>query len=90
VSEPAARLRVRVQPRAGANEIAGVRNGVLVVRVTAPPEGGRANDAVRKVIARRLRVGVRSVELVQGASAREKTLLIHGFVAEELDAALGL
>ena len=51
MSEPATRLRVRVQPRAGANEIAGVRNGVLVVRVTAPPEGGRANDAVRKVIA---------------------------------------
>ena len=90
MSEPAARLRVRVQPRARANAIAGVRNGVLVVRVTAPPEGGRANDAVRKVIARRLRVGVRSVELVQGASAREKTLLIHGFSAAELDAVLGL
>ena len=58
---------MRVQPRAGANEIAGVRDGVLLVRVTAPPAGGKANDAVRKLIARRLRVGVTRVEIVRGA-----------------------
>jgi uncharacterized protein (TIGR00251 family) len=71
-------LRVRVQPRAGANEIAGVRDGVLLVRVTAPPAGGEANAAVRKLIARRLQVGVTRVEIAKGAGSRDKVLRLHG------------
>ncbi len=90
VSTRAARLRVRVQPRAAANEIAGARDGVLLVRVTAPPADGRANDAVRKLIARRLRVGVTRVEVVRGASARDKVLQISDFSDEEAHTALGL
>ncbi|HME04066.1 MAG TPA: DUF167 domain-containing protein, partial [Solirubrobacteraceae bacterium] len=37
---------VRLQPRARTNEIVGERGGVLLVRVTAPPVDGRANDAL--------------------------------------------
>jgi len=90
VTAKGARLRVRVQPRAAANEITGVRDGVLQVRVTAPPEGGKANAAVRRLIARRLRVGVTRVEVVRGASAREKSLQIEGFTDDGLRSALGL
>jgi uncharacterized protein (TIGR00251 family) len=79
-----AELRVRVQPRASANEIAGVRDGVLLVRVTAPPADGKANDAVRKLIARRLRIGVTRVEIVRGASTRDKVLRLHGVPDEQL------
>jgi uncharacterized protein (TIGR00251 family) len=89
VNEPGARLRVRVQPRARANEIVGVRDGVLLVRVTAAPTGGQANDAVRKLIARRLRVGVTRVAVARGSAAREKTLSVQGFSDEELVRALG-
>ena len=88
MNRPPARLRVRVQPRAAANEIAGFRGGVLVVRVTAPPAGGRANQAVRKLIARRLRVGVTRVEISKGAATREKLLQISGLSDEEVRAAL--
>jgi uncharacterized protein len=80
-----AELRVRVQPRASANEITGVRDdGVLVVRVTAPPAEGKANDAVRRLIARRLRVGVSRVEIVRGGAARDKVLRIEGVTQEQL------
>ncbi len=82
----AAELRVRVQARAAANEIAGVRDDVLLVRVTAPPADGKANAAVRKLIARRLRVGVTRVEIVRGGSAREKVLRIEGVTREQLQA----
>ena len=78
MSDDAVELRVRVHPRASANQITGVRDGVLLVRVTAPPADGKANDAVRKLVARRLRVGVTRVELVRGAGAREKVLRLHG------------
>jgi hypothetical protein len=50
------RIQVRVQPRARENEISGERDGALVVRVTAPPAEGKANDAARKLLAKRLGV----------------------------------
>jgi uncharacterized protein (TIGR00251 family) len=90
VSEPAAELRVRVQPRAAADEITGFRDGMLIVRVTAPPADGKANAAVRKLVARRLRLGVTRVELVRGHAAREKVLRVHGLSDEGLRAGLGL
>ena len=86
----AARLRVRVQPRAAANEIGDVRDGALVVRVTAPPAEGRANEAVRKLVARRLSVGVSRVEIVRGAGARDKVLRVEGVSQAQLRAAFRL
>jgi uncharacterized protein len=90
VSEDAVTLRVRVQARARADEIAGERDGALLVRVTAPPEGGRANDAVRRLIARRLRVGPTRVAIVRGAAARDKVVRVDGVSAAAANRALGL
>ena len=82
----AGRLRVRVQPRAAANEVAGSREGVVLVRVTAPPAGGKANDAVRRLVARRLRIGVTRVQVVRGAGTRDKVLEVEGLTDAELRA----
>jgi uncharacterized protein (TIGR00251 family) len=79
---------VRLQPRARANEIVGERDGALLVRVTAPPVAGRANDALCRLIAKRARVGVRRVSIVRGAAAREKVVRVEGVGAEELRKAL--
>lgn len=83
-------MSVRVQPRARADEIVGERGGALLVRVTAPPEGGRANDAVRRLIARRLRVGVTRVEIVRGGSARDKVVRVAGVPQAQAHRVLGL
>jgi uncharacterized protein (TIGR00251 family) len=83
-------IAVRLQPRARANEIVGERDGVLVVRVTAPPVDGRANEALCRLIAKRARVGVRSVSVVRGAGAREKLVRVEGIGAVRLRTALGL
>jgi uncharacterized protein (TIGR00251 family) len=82
-------IAVRVQPRARANEIVGERDGVLVVRVTAPPAEGRANEALCRLIAKRARVGVRRVSVVRGAGAREKVVRVDGIDEGTLRAALG-
>jgi len=71
------RVRVRVTPRAARNEITGEREGVLQVRVTAPPEGGRANLAVCRLVAKRFGVAPGRVSVVRGAGAREKLLAIE-------------
>jgi uncharacterized protein len=80
-----ARLSVRVMPRASRNEIAGLRDGVLIVRVTAPPEGGKANSAVAEVIAAALGVPKSAVALVRGASSRAKLVEIAGASQEDID-----
>jgi uncharacterized protein len=80
----ACEIAVRLQPRAGATEIVGEREGVLVVRVTAPPVEGRANDALCRLIAKRARVGVRSVSVVRGVGSREKVVRVRGVAAPEL------
>jgi uncharacterized protein (TIGR00251 family) len=85
-----ARIAVRVQPRSRRDEIAGERDGALLVRVTAPPVEGKANDAVRKLLAKRLRLAPSRVSVVRGASARDKLVEIEGIDAEALRRELGL
>src|SRR5438132_14026874 len=83
-----AEIAVRLQPRARADEIVGERDGVLIARVTAPPLQGRANLALRRLIAGRARVGIQRVEIVRGASHREKLIRVHGVSPEQLRRAL--
>jgi len=84
----AAELRVRVTPRAGSNEVTGERDGVLLVRVTAPPEGGKANAAACKVIARALGIAPSRVTVARGAGSRQKSLRVEGVDQRRLKAAL--
>lgn len=86
----ACEIVVRLQPRARANEIAGERAGALLVRVTAAPVEGQANEALCRLLAKRARVGVRSVSIVRGAGSREKLVRIEGLTESELRSALGL
>jgi uncharacterized protein (TIGR00251 family) len=75
-------LDIRVQPRASRNaiEIDGER---MTVRVTAAPESGKANDAVVALLAKRLGVPKRSVQIVRGLKSRDKRIRIDGTSASE-------
>jgi uncharacterized protein len=77
------RLAVRVQARARRNEIAGVRGGSLLVRVTAAPVEGKANAAVCRLLAKRLGLAPGRVAVVRGASSRDKLVEIDGVEAEQ-------
>ena len=76
-------VRVRVQPRAARDELVGERSGALVVRVTAPPAEGRANDALRRIVAKAAGIAPSRTVLVAGASARDKLLRLEGLPAAE-------
>jgi uncharacterized protein len=73
-----AQLRVRLTPRAHRDAIEGVRDGLVMARVRAPPVDGRANAALVKLLAKRLGVPPSRVELVRGQSAREKLVRVDG------------
>jgi uncharacterized protein YggU (UPF0235/DUF167 family) len=84
------KIAVRVTPRARADEIVGERGGLLLVRVSAAPEDGRANAALCRLLAKRAGVGVRFVSVVRGAGSREKIVRVDGISAEGLRLALKL
>jgi uncharacterized protein (TIGR00251 family) len=84
-----ATLRVRVSPRASRNAVAGERDGALVVRVTAAPVEGAANEALARVLARVLHVPASAVAVRRGASGRDKLLHVSGLDAATLVARLG-
>ena len=76
-------VSVRVAPRAGRNRIDGVvaeadGGAALKVAVTAPPEDGKANDAVIALLAKAWRLPKASFRVVRGATARRKTLHVEG------------
>ncbi len=74
----AVRLTVRVTPRSGRESLDVGAGGVLSVRVTAPPEDGKANAAVCRVVADALGVPKTAVSVVRGHTARTKTLEVCG------------
>lgn len=83
-------LDIRVQPRASRNaiEIDGERPDVkpgakIMVRVTAAPESGKANDAVVALLAKRLRVPRRSIRIVRGHKSRNKRISMEGISTED-------
>jgi uncharacterized protein (TIGR00251 family) len=71
-------LRVRVQPRSSRNALAGEREGALVVRLTAPPVEGRANQALARILADALGIAPSAVQLLRGNSGRDKLVAIAG------------
>ena len=83
------RLTVRVTPRAARDRVDGFdADGVLRLRVTAPPAEGEANAAVVKLLSRALGLPARDVVLVSGATARRKMFDVP-VSAEEIAARLG-
>jgi uncharacterized protein (TIGR00251 family) len=81
-------LRVRVQPRASREELAGERAGALVVRLTAAPVGGEANAALVRFLARTLGRPASALHLVRGTGARDKLVRVDGVSAASLRARL--
>jgi uncharacterized protein len=81
-------LAVRAQPGARKNAIVGEHGGALKVSVTAPPEDGRANEAITHLLRDWLGLKRSQVELIGGATSRNKQFLIRGVSTEELTALL--
>ncbi len=74
-------FEIKVTPRAARDEIAGERDGCVLVRVRAAPDAGKANEAVRRLIAAELGVRAAEVELLRGERSRRKTVRVLGLAA---------
>jgi uncharacterized protein len=80
--EGAVILSVRVQPRASKDEVAGVMEGALKVRLRAPALEDRANDALCEYLAELLKTSKSAVRILSGHHSRSKRVEVRG-VAEQ-------
>jgi uncharacterized protein (TIGR00251 family) len=83
-------IKVRVQPRASRTEIAGEHAGAIKLRVAAPPVDGKANEECRRFLAKLLKVGATSIEIISGDSSRDKVIRVSNITARRVLEALSL
>jgi uncharacterized protein YggU (UPF0235/DUF167 family) len=81
-----ARFAVRLTPRSGSSRVDGVVDGVLRVRVSAPPVDGAANRALVEVLAEALDISRSRVRLVAGAAGPRKLVVVDGVDPQQLRA----
>jgi uncharacterized protein YggU (UPF0235/DUF167 family) len=77
---PGASISVRAVPRASGNAVQRTGEGLKVL-VTAAPENGKANDAVRALLASALGVAPSDLKLQRGAASRDKVFVLAGGAA---------
>ena len=83
--KPSTRVRLRVSPGASRTELAGRYGDAWKVRVSAPAERGRANEAVLDLLADKVELPRRSLSIVSGHGAREKIVLMEGIGSAEAE-----
>jgi uncharacterized protein (TIGR00251 family) len=88
VSAATTRLKLRVSPGARRPGIAGRYGDAWKVRVAEPPEDGRANEAVLRLLAETLDVPRARLELVSGHSSRDKIVVLDGVEQEHIERVL--
>lgn len=81
---PTARLRVRVNPRSSRNQVTGWQDGVLSVKLTAPPVEGAANKACIDFLADLLGLRKSQLSLESGPTSRDKVFQVDGLSDEDL------
>ena|ERR1700676_5399806 len=77
-------LSVRVQPRASKDEIAGVMEGAMKVRLQAPALEDRANEALCKYLAQLLKTPKSAVRILSGHHSRNKRVEVRGVTGQQI------
>ena len=84
MSDSNAVIRVKVLPRSSVNQISGNDEGVIKVKLTAPPVEGKANKALVQFLSKKLGVARRDVVIVSGERSRVKSIRINGLSMEDV------
>ena len=77
-------LSLRVRPSAARNEVVGFTDGVLEVRVAAPPVKGKANQELIAFLSQTLGVSKSRLNIIKGQTSRHKVIAIAGLSQEEI------
>ncbi len=83
-------IQVKVAPRSSRNYIIGEQKGVYKVKLTDPPVEGRANKALKELLAKKLGLPKGNIEIISGEHSRTKSIRIHGLSLDDVDMRLNL
>lgn len=72
------RLHLFIQPKSSKNEVVGIHNGEIKIKITAPPIDGRANEGLIEYLSDLFDVPKRDIILAKGETGRHKTVDIAG------------
>lgn len=81
-------LNVKVVPGSSRDRLAGRYGDGIKVQVSAPPEGGKANQAVCQLLAKTLGRPMAAIQIVRGQNQARKVVKIAGMAASEVDSRL--
>ena len=81
-------VRVHVQPKARREQIIGMHGDRIKLAVTEPPDKGKANDAVTRLIAAALNLAPSRVQILRGETSRQKDLLVRNLELADVRALL--
>ena len=79
-------FNVLVQARASKNEIVGIQDSSLKIRLISPPIEGRANKLCLAILAEKLKVNKSLIEIIKGAKSRRKTIKMKHITKKEIEA----
>jgi uncharacterized protein (TIGR00251 family) len=85
LAERRVKLWLHVYPNAARNELAGFSEGVLRLKVVAPPVRGKANKELIAFLAQTLGLSKGDLTILKGHTSRNKLISIAGLSREELD-----
>lgn len=73
-------IEVKVDPRSSRNEIVGVVDKTVRIKLTAPPVGGAANELLIRLLAEKFDIRKSDVIIMKGESSRHKLIKLKGVV----------
>ncbi len=79
------RFSAIIQPRSSKNEVAGIYNDALKIRLTSPPVDGEANKACMRFFAKWLDISPSKVNIVHGLSSKNKTIEVKDFTQKQFN-----
>ena len=89
MSERQESITIQVQPNARRNEVLGFEDGILHLKIAAPPVKGKANRELIELLSKLLGVSKGSINIERGITGRRKVIAIAGLDREQIVARLG-
>ncbi len=77
-------LTIHVKPGAGKNAITEIRPEFIKIKISAPPEKGRANTELIKFLSRILKIDKEHIEIVSGINSKIKRIKVNDLMLEEI------
>jgi uncharacterized protein (TIGR00251 family) len=82
-------IQIKLVPRSSKNQILGKQGEAYRVKVTAPPVEGLANEALIELLAKKLNIPKKDLEILSGQRSRLKSVRVRGVSSEEIGRLLG-